>query len=213
MKLYNSKENTPLAFYKFFMYVFLPLGAVGCVYSLISFIFIGNLNSFYAAWYRETLIVQGILVLILYGFMFFGMLKWKKYTIVLFIVLLGFCCVSSAISIINSIASPIVLPNYSRMPNYQLPADFASLMQTITQVAVVFGAVVNVGLYILMFLYFYKRKLLFDGVPYKISPKNEQPNPPQYYHYPTQSCPNCGTIRPSPEYRFCPECGKEYSDK
>lgn len=213
MKLYEHKETTPLAFYKFFMYVFLPLGAVGCLYSIISYIFIRNLYSFYAAWYIKTLIGEGILLLMLYGFMFFGMLKWKKYTYALFIVLLGFCCVISAVNIVNSIVSPMALVNYPNIPNYQMPLEFASLMETMTKVIVIFVSVVNVGLYILMFLYFYKRRLLFDGVPYKIPPKNAQPYPPQYYNGLPQFCSNCGAARLSPEYFFCPECGKKYSDK
>lgn len=210
MKRYEHKEETPLAFYKFFMYVFLPLGTVSCIYSIVSYIFIRKLYSFYAAWYLEILTVQGIFLLVLYGFMFFGMLKWKKYTVALFVVLLCFCCVSSAISIVYNTTAPMAMMNYSGIPNFQMSAEFSALMETMNKVIVIFVSVVNVGLYILMFLYFYKRRLLFDGVPYKIPPKNLQAYQPQCYHYPPQNCPNCGAIRPTPEYLFCPECGVRF---
>lgn len=222
MKLYEQKETTPLAFYKFFNYVFLPVGAVSALYSLLAFIFFRRISAYYASWYISILMVQSILMLILYGFMFFSMLKWKKYTLKLFVVLLALCCVSSAFSIIYSATSSIPITNFSSIPNYQMPAEFTVVIENFIKVYTIIVSVVNVGLYTLMFLYFYKRRLLFDGVPYKIPPKYaqtyppqpyyppQQPYPPQYYQQPMQCCTNCGTWRPSAEYHFCPECGKQY---
>jgi hypothetical protein len=213
MKLYENKETAPLAFYKAFMYVLLPLGAVICVYSLLSYILLKNLYSVYAAWYIQIMIVQCIVLLLLYGFIFFGMLKWKKYTFALIIVLVALCCLTSALSTVYVLNFPMVYTGFS---DYQMSSQFTSLLQTMITGAAIFSAVVNVGLYILMFFYFYKRRHLFDGVPYKIPPKNaqyyppRQPYPPPYDLYAAQCCPNCGAYRPSAEYLFCPECGGKY---
>lgn len=218
MKLHEHKETTPLAFYKAFIYVLLPLGAVTCVYTLLFYIFSESMYSVYAAWYMKIMIILCIGLLILYGFIFFGLLKWKKYTLILFAVLLALCCLISALNIVHNAVSPMAQV-YSGITEYQMTEEFSSLLGTITTIFIVISAVVNIGLYLLLFVYFYKRKLLFDGVPYKIPPKSaqyyprQQPCPPQYDPAPVRNCSNCGARRPSAEYRFCPECGKEYNEK
>ena len=153
MKLYQSKETTPLKFYKFFMYVWLPLGALSCLYSPFLTMFLyKNLN-----WYYVTLLVSCALLLILYAFMFWGLLKWKKFTFALFIVFLVLCLAITTLNVIYFMTNGS-LPVYSfHMP--QLGHDSSVYMlafaETLTRIYTVVISIIGVALNFLVFMYFF----------------------------------------------------------
>jgi hypothetical protein len=221
MKLYEQKETTPLKFYKFFMYIYLPLCAAGGLYSAILIpTFYRNLN-----WYYIATLAGSIFIVLLSGFMFWGLMRWKKFTFPLITVFLAFCIAMCALNIVYytaffDIKSSFSMfgPGFPKMPNIQgLPDNYfdymMSFVERITTIGVIFSAVAAAVLATLVFIYFYKRRRLFDDVPYTIPPQNGQRSAqaPAYPVYVERFCTACGMTRPAPQYQFCPRCGKKYN--
>ena len=240
MKLYDRKETAPLRFYKFFMYVYLPVAAFSALYSIVTYFAMRHLTMFvFEDWYIWFIISIAIALVFLYVFLFFGLLRWKKTTLYLFVALLAVTVVTCAVNIYYffAVADPTTFFNYipyDALPGGGFDSYFIAILEMSMKISVIFSSVVAIALSTLIFFYFYKRKLLFDGVPYRIPPNAAKQYPPQpyyppppYYQQPPQylqqpynppqhdvpalpACPACGTPRPSHWHKFCGNCGRKY---
>lgn len=196
MKLYDNKESTPLRFYKFYRNVWIPLGILSGLYTTAAFI-ISTVSKPYDVAFLFTGI-RYVLFLALDIIILIGLVKWKRYTVT-------FVLISLIIYVLGSIyyvaASPMAKP-------------YLEVILIIT--LLVFGFPE-----FMIYVYFYKRKKLLDGIPYNIPKQVTHQMPLQEYyaqdysdapeeHDNQEHCP-CGypVLR---EYTACPDCGRKYTE-
>lgn len=134
---YTSKDNTPLRFHKFTMYVALPLGFLSCIIAIINLI-----NS---AGFTNLLIVVDILVYVLLAVLFMiafkGFIEWKRY---------GISCLKSII-VIEFI--------------YILALVVLELVNSTDILSTNMGSLFSLLVYfIIIHVYYGKRKKLFNWV-------------------------------------------------
>ena len=182
MKYYQSKEDVPINIYNFYMNVWLPVGGV-VVFFLALNIFFGS----YSEWFRYVALALGIAQAVLNINLIIALRKWKPSVI------------------------PLVTAEFVVFCSGLLMVLIYVLKQNSSLVVeVIVSDIIGFTLNLVILLYFYKRKLLFDGVPYKPVLRNVTCPDNLKTDKAEPLCPACGTPLRSREDVFCPNCGKRY---
>jgi hypothetical protein len=144
MKFYETKEDVPINLYNFYMNVWLPISAV-----VIFFISLNIALGRDPIWYRSAVFASGVMQAVLNSILIIGMRKWKPHVMALVTAELALFCA-----------------------DYLIGFTFVMVRNPALLLEVLVPGIIGLALQIIVFLYFYKRKLLYDGIPYKPALRN-----------------------------------------
>jgi uncharacterized membrane protein YccC len=187
MKQYYRKEETPLAFHKFFWYVSLPIGFIASIISMISYFS----DMPYLSWTYAFDLVYYVSLLTLLVICFIGFFQWKSYA--WYGVFIYLC-----IQIIYSLSVILIYAVY--IPN---------------EIGTAIGQFIAILIYaILIGIYYKKRRLLFFPEQTQASEKNgssgvnssDDSNPCSNNMPKAKYCRKCG-FELLEDSDFCGHCG------